>query len=255
MATSWLAHPLTRGLDIDSPQTTTLRKEIIASKPFLRKVYREWYSRIARAIPSGPGPVLELGSGAGFLRDFVPELITSDVFPIAGVDRVIDAADLPFEDGALKAIVMTNVFHHFARPRQFLDEATRCIRRGGRVIMLEPWNTKWSRFIYTRLHHEPFDPTAAEWGFEGDGPLSDANGALPWIVFHRDREQFLAEYPAWRVLAIRETMPLRYLLSGGVSLRSFMPGWSFRMWKCIEACMWPLRRLMGMFALVVLEKV
>jgi SAM-dependent methyltransferase len=255
MPPGWLAHPLTRGLDIDSPRTTRLRKQIVASKPFLQKVYREWYARIAAAVPPGTGRVLELGSGAGFLRDFIPDLITSDVFPVEGVDRVIDATELPFDDGALKAIVMTNVFHHFAQPRQFLDEATRCVRAGGRVVMLEPWNTRWARFIYTRLHHEPFDPAATDWGFEGDGPLSDANGALPWIVFGRDRERFLREYPDWRVRSVSETMPLRYLLSGGVSLRSLMPGWSFPLWKGIEACLWPVRRLLGMFALITLEKV
>jgi hypothetical protein len=31
----WLSHPLTRGLDIDNPQTTELRRQIIRSKPFL----------------------------------------------------------------------------------------------------------------------------------------------------------------------------------------------------------------------------
>jgi SAM-dependent methyltransferase len=251
---NWLAHPLTRGLDIDSPQTTNLRKQIIRSKPFLRKIYEEWYRAIVAEVPDGPGGVLELGTGAGFLREYLPALITSDVFPIEGVDLVIDAADLPFADAELKAIVMTNVLHHFADVRAFLDEATRCVRPGGRVVMLEPWNTLWARIIYRRLHHEPFEPAAKEWGFDGDGPLSDANGALPWIVFRRDRERFEREYPTWRVRSIRETMPFRYLASGGVSMRSLMPGWSFSLWKGVERLLHPLRQMLGMFALITLEK-
>lgn len=254
MASSWLAHPLTRGLDIDSPQTTNLRKEIIRSKPFLRKIYEEWYRGIAAEIPSGPGKVLELGTGAGFLKDYIPGLITSDVFPVEGVDLIVDATHLPFEEGQLKAITMSNVFHHFADVRCFLDEATRCVRAGGRIVMLEPWNTLWSRFIYRRLHHEPFEPGSSDWGFEGLGPLSDANGALPWIVFQRDRLQFEQEYPLWRVRSIRATMPFRYLVSGGVSMRSLMPGWSFPLWKGLEWCLHPLRGLLGMFAFIVLEK-
>lgn len=37
----WLAHPLTRGMNIDYPQTTALRLRVIRSKPFLRKLYEE----------------------------------------------------------------------------------------------------------------------------------------------------------------------------------------------------------------------
>src|SRR5262249_24974746 len=165
MPPAWLLHPLTRGLDIDSPETTRLRKRIVREKGFLFRVYREWYRRIAAEVPGGPGDALELGSGAGVLKEHIPDLITSAAFPGEGVDRAVDAAELPSGDQALRAVVMTTVFHHLPEPRRFLDEASRCVRPGGRVVMLEPWNTPWSRLIYTRLHHEPFDPSAAEWGF------------------------------------------------------------------------------------------
>jgi SAM-dependent methyltransferase len=254
MPPAWLAHPLTRGMDIDSPRTTALRRSIILEKPFLRKIYDEWYRLIAAKVPDGPGAILELGSGAGFFREHVPQAVTSDIFPIQGVDRVIDAADLPFKDGTLKAVVMTNVFHHLPQPRSFLDEAVRCLRTGGRIVLVEPWNTIWSRFIYQRLHHEPFDPHSREWEFESNGPLSDANGALPWIVFRRDATSLANEYPILHVVSIREIMPIRYLLSGGVSLRNLMPGWSFGLWKAAEWCLSPLRRHLGMFAIITLEK-
>jgi len=29
--------------------------------------------------------------------------------------------------------------------------------------MIEPWVSTWSRPIYMRLHHEPFDPDAKDW--------------------------------------------------------------------------------------------
>jgi SAM-dependent methyltransferase len=255
MLSAWLTHPLTRGLDIDSPETTRLRRQIVRTKAFLRKVYQEWYTLIAADIPPRPGAVLELGSGAGFLKEHIPDLITSDVFPVEGADQVVDASDLPFPDDSLRALVMTNVFHHFSQPRRFFDEASRCVRRGGRLVMLEPWNTPWSRWIYARLHHEPFDPRVADWGFTGAGPLSDANGALPWIVFRRDQRRFEEEYPQWRIRSIQPLMPLRYLLSGGVSMRSLMPGWTFGFWKAVEWCMSPCMGLWAMFALISLEKI
>jgi len=48
----WLEHPLTRGLDLDDPRTTYLRRQILATKPFLRRIYEEWYAAIARSLPS-----------------------------------------------------------------------------------------------------------------------------------------------------------------------------------------------------------
>jgi hypothetical protein len=44
MLKEWLAHPLTRGLDINDPNVTHLRRRIIQEKPFLRKIYQEWYT-------------------------------------------------------------------------------------------------------------------------------------------------------------------------------------------------------------------
>jgi hypothetical protein len=75
-----LAHPLTKGLGIDDPRTAQLRLQIIQEKVYLRQVYQEWYRMIAAALPSSKGAVLELGAGAGFLREFVPNLITSELF-------------------------------------------------------------------------------------------------------------------------------------------------------------------------------
>jgi SAM-dependent methyltransferase len=254
MNPSWLQHPLTRGLDLDDPRTTALRRRIIAEKPFLRRIYAEWYESIAAALPPSPGAVLELGAGAGFLIEYVPDLIASDIMSCPDVDAVIDGHALPLADGALRAIVMTNVFHHLARPRLFLTEAARCVRPGGAMVLIEPWVTPWSRLIYTRLHHEPFAPEAAEWEFAPSGPLSGANGALPWIVFQRDAERFVREFPQWRVASVTPIMPLRYLLSGGVSLRGLIPGWSYAFWRGAEAMLGPAIDKTAMFARIVLAR-
>jgi SAM-dependent methyltransferase len=221
---AWLAHPRTRHLDLDDPQTTALRRLIIRDKPFLRRVYAEWYEAVVSALPLGPGPVLELGSGAGFLRDFIPhDLITSERFFCEGVDAILDGQALPFPDESLRAIVLVDVLHHLPRVRSFFREAQRSLEPGGVVAMIEPWVTTWSRFVYARLHHEPFVPDAVHWEFSEAGPLSAANGALPWVVFARDRTQFERELPGLAIERIRPFMPFRYLLSGGVSLRSLMP--------------------------------
>ncbi|MGH8458125.1 MAG: class I SAM-dependent methyltransferase [Nevskiales bacterium] len=250
----WLAYPLTRGLDLDDPRTTQLRRRIIAEKPFLRALYREWYARIAQALPDGEEPVLELGSGAGFLDEYVPGLITSEVFHCDGVRAVLNGHRLPFADASLRAIVMTDVLHHLPAARRFFREAARCVRRGGAVIMIEPWATPWSRFIYTRLHHEPFQADVKEWEFPSSGPLSGANGALPWIIFERDRAQFEREFPEWSIQGIELLTPFRYLLSGGISMRSLMPGWSFGAWRLLERGLSPWLPQLAMFARITLRR-
>ena len=251
---SWLAHPLTAGLDIDAPETTALRARLIRERAFLRRIYEEWYGLIAAAIPAGDGRVVELGAGAGFLGEVVPRLITTDVLPLPSVNTVLDAQALPFAADSLRAIAMTNVLHHLGDAERFFAEAARCVRPGGVLAMVEPWSTPWSRLVYRRFHHEPFEPGATDWRFSASGPLSDANGALPWIVFHRDRERFRLACPQWAVRAIRPLMPFRYLLSGGVSRRGLMPGWSFGFWRTGERLLAPAMNALAMFAFIVVER-
>src|SRR5690348_5805652 len=107
-----LAEPRTRGMNIDDPRTTVLRRSIVREKPFLRKVYEEWYRLVASYVPAGPEPALELGSGAGFLKEFIPNLVTSEIFPVEGVDVVLDGQRMGLPDGSLRGIVMTDVLHH-----------------------------------------------------------------------------------------------------------------------------------------------
>ena len=83
-----LEHPLAHGRDLDDPQTTAVRRQIIAGKPFLVAIYQEWYALLRSAIPDPPGAILELGAGAGFIERTLPEALKTDVLPFPGVDLV-----------------------------------------------------------------------------------------------------------------------------------------------------------------------
>jgi SAM-dependent methyltransferase len=236
---------------LDDPETTAGRRRIIQEKRLLHDIYRDWYGAIASSIPTGPEPVLELGSGAGFMRAYVDRLIASDILHLPQLDLVLDACHLPLRDRSLKAIAMTNVLHHVPDVASFFHEAARVVRPGGALVMIEPWVTPWSRVIYGRLHHEPFHPDAADWKISGTGPLSAANGALPWILFERDRARFEREFTAWRVARIDPGMPLRYLLSGGFTSRGIMPSWTSDTWRLVEKGLGPIARKFGVFARIV----
>lgn len=253
MLRSLLMHPLTRGFGVDDPRTTLLRKRIVREKPFLRKIYSDWYAEIIGHLPAGEGQVLELGSGPGFLAEWIPDLITSEVFCCSGTKVALDAQRLPIPSAALRAIVMTDVLHHIPSPEAFFREAERVLIPGGRIVMIEPWVSTWSKFVYTRFHSEPFRPQAQGWGFPSSGPLSGANGAMPWLIFFRDRKRFDETFPGLSVRLIRPMMPFRYLASGGVSMRSLMPGWSYGFWAGLEYLLTPAMRHLAMFALIVVE--
>jgi len=251
---STLSHPLVRNLNIDSPETTIAHSRIINEKPFLKKVYKKWYDLILDSFPLNiSGPVIELGSGGGFLKEFIPGLITSEIFHIPKVDVVLDGQSMPFNRSSLQGIVMINVFHHIPHVKKFLTEMIRCMAPGGVIIMIEPWNTRWSSFVYKYLHHESFDPYNKELKYSNcGGPLSQANSALPWIVFGRDQEYFKQEFPELKIREIELHSPFCYLLSGGVSLRNLFPECLFGMCQRIEDTLKPWMTSWAMFAKVVL---
>lgn len=219
-----LQNPLTKDLDLDDPQTTILRKQIIQEKPLLKEIYQSWYSVICKQLPHITGPVLEIGSGPGFLKEYIPELITSDYMALPGNDLSCDALQLPFTENSIRAIILINVLHHLQDPLLFFQEANRCLRNGGSIIMIEPWVTWWSQVVYRKLHHEPFDPDAPSWKLPPSGPLSGGNDALPWIIFHRDLEKF-RQLESFQLKRIQPTTPILYLLSGGLSMRNLIPRW------------------------------
>jgi SAM-dependent methyltransferase len=249
---SILEHPLTRGLSVDDPRTTLLRREIIQSKPFLRCIYEEWYEKIFAATNDLKGDILELGSGAGFIKELNPRVITSEILELDGVDIVADACNLPFENASLGAIVMTDVLHHIPDVELFLKESERVLQSGGRIVMIEPWNTRWSKWVYQNLHHEPFIPDATSWKIPASGPLSGANGALPWILCERDRALFQSRFPSLKIMEIEPLMPFSYLLSGGVSMRALIPGFAYQVIRSIEKLF--NKNSWAMFAFIVIER-
>lgn len=252
-----LAHPLTKGMDPDDPQTTALRRRIIKEKAFLRGIYEEWYAALAQAVPDPAvcrGKVLELGSGGGFLDETLPECLRSEVFHLPGVDLVLDARRLPFAAHSLRALLMVDVLHHIPDATLFFREAERVLAPGGVIALWEPWNTPLSRRLFT-LHHEPFEPEAADWPFPERGPLSGANGALPWIIFERDLDRFRQDFPLLRLESLTRDFPLSYLLSGGVSLRSLLPGLSLPLVRGLERLAHPFDRFTAMFAFIVVRRI
>jgi SAM-dependent methyltransferase len=243
----------TAGLDIDDADTTLLRRQLIQDKAFLRGIYADWYRLIDQASTC-PGLLLEVGSGGGFLKTAVDRVITSDILKIDGVDLVLDASILPFGNASLRGVALTNVMHHLPDVESFFSEACRCIKPGGSIVMIEPWVTTWSRFVYRTFHHEPFDPAASSWSLAPGHPLSSANGALPWIIFKRDQQAFSEKFPDLVLESLRPFMAFTYLISGGLSFKPLMPAATYPIYRWIDGHLTRIFPESSMFALIVLRR-
>ncbi len=242
-------------LDLDNPEIIDSRAQELQNKTFLRKIYEDWYSTIRSVfLDSDNTAILELGSGPGYLKKYLPKLITSDIQKCQSINLVLNGCALPFKNSSLGGIVMIDVFHHIPQPQKFLEEAGRCLKPQGVIFMIEPWVSPWSIWVNKKIKHESFLLKKKQWEFTSSGPLSGANQALPWVVFKRDFTRFSKEFPDLTITKMRPTMPLRYIFSGGFAYRGIMPAWSYCFWHGFEKLLEPLMEKLAMFAEITITK-
>jgi len=237
---------------VDSREQLNKDAIVIKNKKFLKLIYEDFYKYLTpKDVPTGL--IIELGSGAGFIKEIIPNTITSDIVEGKGVDKVFSAEKIPFKENSVSAFLMIDVLHHIKDPEKALREMQRCLKVGGKIIMIEPYNTYWGRFIYKHIHREHFDPNSS-WLVSGQGRMSDSNTALPWIIFTRDKKTFENKFPRLKILRIQPFMPFTYLFSGGLSKYQFLPTFAYPLIKIVEKMISPINHLVGMFAIIELKK-
>ena len=221
-------------------------REIWRRKPALRAVYGDIYRRIA--AHSRPGRTLEIGGGSGNLKEFAPDVVSTDILPAPWLDALCDAHCLPFADASFANIVLFDVLHHLERPARFFAEAERVLAPGGRLIVCEPAITPLGGLVYRFFHHEPVnmraDPLA-------DGPLTpgrdpyDSNQAVPTLLTGRYREALAAKVPNLPLVTLERFSFAAYLLSGGFRAWSLLPAFAAGPLLRLE---WAVRRVFGPLA-------
>jgi SAM-dependent methyltransferase len=234
MSEGFFSHPATRGLDIDDPRLTIIRHRLLHQKKFLKRLYQDWYILIKDNLGDLNSHIIELGSGAGFLEDHISQVVKTDIFIHPFIQLSVDGMQLPFSQNCLDALVLLDVFHHLQNVNEFLHEAHRTLKIGGRIIMIEPWVTNWSKRAYSLINHEILDADTGSWQFKSTGPLSGSNQALPWIVFKRDSEKFYADHSHFQIIKIQVMMPFRYILSGGLSTWISLPEFLYPLVKKLK---------------------
>ena len=198
--------------------------------------YRELYRDQFKGFPDPAAlSVLEIGSGTSPLKQFLSNVVTSDVLDLDYLDLVFDCHEIDkfdvIRDGSLDVITLTNVLHHLKSPIAFLKRAANKLKPGGQVIATEPFFSLVSTPIFKYLHHEPVDFEISEPELKNvRGPLASANIALPWLIFfcRRDWADNLSENYDVANCSVRFFSAVSYMATGGISHKLPVPTWLYR---------------------------
>jgi SAM-dependent methyltransferase len=256
----WLIDPGVRGQDVDGVDVSLAHRQGLQRKVILRELfesfYRECRSMDLRHFDGTPGRRLEIGSGAGTIKGVYADVITSDVKRLPFVDLVMRGEAMPFPANSLRAIYAINVFHHVPDPRRFFREVLRVLHPGGGVVFIEPFHGPLARWVFRRLHaSEGFDVDAPGWEAGGPtGAMSNANQALSYVVFTRDRRIFEQEFPHLEVVADRPHTHLWYVASGGVNFRQLLPRGAIPLIRLVERLLAPFNPWIALQHTVVVRK-
>lgn len=228
------------------------RKEVWVKKPQIRLTYERWVKKMRLFLPQ-QGPLLEVGSGSGLLRDFIPEVILTEIVDLPWIDRVVDCMHLPFEDGELAGVIGFDLLHHLAQPHAFLDEVARVLRPGGRALFIEPYLTFFSFLGYKALHHEGIYFQDYHPDKEKKDPW-EGNLALANLVFKRDLNNWPLLHPELTIIHRELFSFLDFTCAAGFKPYAYMPHWLFRRLIKIDDCLTWLMPLIAFRIFVVLEK-
>jgi SAM-dependent methyltransferase len=210
------------GLD----QRQIAHRGVWEQKETIRLLYRDFHRRLLDSCPAGR--VLDIGGGTAHIKDVRPDIVSTDILLFPGIDVVADAHRLPFPDESFMGVVMLDVLHHLERPIEFLEEASRVLKPGGRLAMIEPAMTTLARRFYDYFHAEPVDMDAdpfADVAINPDRDPFDANQAIPTLLFATSAACRRVEevIPSLRVRSVKWLSLFAYPMSGGFQSWSLMP--------------------------------
>lgn len=227
----------------------------------LRSVYGDLFDDAIRKMIAGR--TLEVGSGIGIAKEFIPGVVTSDCVKTSFVDLECSAYDIPSTDGGSEGwanILAFDVLHHLCCPLDFFQSALSALQPGGRILLLEPAATALGRLLYGICHHEPTDPSRLNppFAFEPDnqtGEFANMGMGISLFDIHRTyTEDRLARFGGClQEVSFRDL--LAYPLTGGYGNRQFMPAACIRFLLKIERRLpRSIYRTCGLRMVIVIEK-
>jgi hypothetical protein len=251
----------TVAIDTQAHEQLLRHRRVWEQKAILRRVYKEeFFARLLASRRPG-GLSVEVGGGPGFFKQFAPDIVSTDLIWCPWLDAIADAQQLPFRSNSVANIFGLDMLHHLATPMTFLGEVSRVLVRGGRLILVEPWITPFSYFIFRFLHQERCDLSETPWtqNQAGAGPEKmafDGNQAIPYLLFGpKHRSSTLSSLPGLKLLTLEPFCLFAYLLSGGFKPMNLLPESLYPALSKFERATSPLwHRVAALRVLLVLEK-
>lgn len=239
----------------DEPvKATLIQRRILKEKYLLRQWYEDIYRFISQNLKEGP-IIVELGSGSSFLHKHIEGLIKTNILVIPDNDLVFNAYNMPFKNNSIDNLVLISVFHHLSNPIKFLLEAKRVLTHKGRILISDPYISKFSYILWRFLHPEGFD--LSEIGFDKNvqnNPLLDANSANATLVFAKKKFNWGFNFLKFKIVKIVYHTIFHYWLAGGYNLPPLVPKWFLGIIDLVEKSLSPFGRLLASFMFVIIEK-
>lgn len=259
MLAEFLREPLLDTVDVDSADRIAVHMAILDRKPMIRDVFVEiqhlmW--SLSQKFLNQEGLDIEIGAGAFPMKSSYPSVISTDVVPSQYIDRVMDAQAMDVPDESVRVVFGQHCFHHLPDPQRFFSELRRVLVPGGGAVLVEPYWSPVATLLFKNMFKtEGFDKGVENWVTANSGAMSDANQALSYVVFERDKQLYNSLFPS---LPMVYHAPLnnyvRYLLSGGLNFRQLVPDGLVSTLKVLEAALSPLNRWTALHHVLVIRK-
>lgn len=226
--------------------------------PAVRAFYGDVFAVMMAHARSGE--TLDLGSGIGVIKDFFPDVVTSDIEKTPFVDLAVSCYDIEDAGKTWGNLLAFDVLHHLTKPLDFFQSAANALRPGGRLILTEPAATPGGRLFYKLCHHEPMEPAVLQppFKFEADTPDGEfANMGMGVALFvqHFNVLKPLLQGMGLSVCEIMFRDVWAYPLTGGFSKPQLLPTAVIRwLLKCERALPKFLLHLCALRMIIVLEK-
>ncbi|PIT88579.1 MAG: methyltransferase type 11 [Candidatus Magasanikbacteria bacterium CG10_big_fil_rev_8_21_14_0_10_36_32] len=246
-------------MDILRHQQEIIRNQgLLAKKPILQKIYRDFYVEIAKHVSNLPDKkIVELGSGIGNIKEIIPNCLRTDLFPNPWLDQTENAYRLSFDDETVSDLILFDVFHHLRYPGTALKEFERVLRPNGRVIIFDPYISLLGRIVYGFFHSEPIAwrnkivwNASENWNAEQIDYYA-AQGNVTRIFFGNKFQTLLQN---WSVISRSRLSAFSYVASGGYSGPQIYPNCLYPLAHSFDKVFDFLPAVFATRALVVLKK-
>ena len=202
----------------------------------LHKLLENRFSWINKFL-SNDDKILELGSGANLLKDFIDtKIYTSDFNNNEFLDyKNVDACNTDFSDNTFDKVISSNLIHHIAYPIKHFNEVNRILKTGGLYIIQDINCSLVTQLIVMLMKHEGYDFNIDVWkDHEIHKDPNEGNNAIPNLIFD-NKDVFNEKIGKFFDIIHHELDEcLVFLNSGGISSKTFYVPLSYSFLKILK---------------------